>query len=85
MKISLVNFWNCLKLVETYNPNVDIVYKTVNYKTEPNFKVRMKHLQFNTMLMVELEMKIKAKKQVVEKLNIAYGPSTDNKSNDEMT
>ena len=71
-------------MVETYNPNVDIAYKTVNYKTDPNFKVRMKHLQLNTMLMVELEMKIKAKKPVAEKLNMAYGLRTDNKSNDEM-
>ena len=52
-----------VKLVETCDLNVDISYKTVNWRTDPTFKVRMKHAQYDTVLMCELETKIKAKKQ----------------------
>ena len=37
----------------------------------------MKHIQFSTMLIAEMETKIKAKKQVAVKEDLAYGSSTD--------
>ena len=45
----------------------------------------MKHAQYDTVLMCELETKIKAKKQAEQKIDLAYGTSTDDKEGDDET
>ena len=72
-----------IKLIEPCDPNVAIDIKTIYWKPQPRFQVQ-RQTQYNTILAIELESKIKAKKRAQEGMNLVFDSDSEVEDEDDM-